>query len=139
MNILEFLVVRDTFNDHDTLGKMYVGGMYFGETLEDCDRELEKGGIKVQNETAIGRGTYPLTATLSNRFGRLMPLVEDVPQFDGVRIHGGNTDKDTHGCILLGRVRGDNQILNCAERNTTLLKLITDAEARGTQCKLTVK
>ena len=83
-----------------TIGKLYVDGVYFCDTLEDKVRE---DGVKVFGETAIPKGTYNVLITYSNRFKRDMPLLQNVPMFDGIRIHAGNTDKDTHGCILVGK------------------------------------
>ena len=139
MNTIEMFVRREVFDDDFTLGRLYVDTMHFGPTCEDTDRKMEAGGVKVYGATAIPRGRYRLTATLSQRFGKLMPLIENVPGFEGIRIHGGNDRDDTHGCILLGRTRTDTGVANCAERNATLLKLIVDAEEGGVQCWITVQ
>jgi hypothetical protein len=80
-----------------TIGKMYIDGIDTCYTLEDVVREE-----KIYGETAIPTGTYKVIINFSNRFQQLMPLLLDVPEFEGVRIHPGNTDKDTHGCILVG-------------------------------------
>ena len=139
MNTIEMFVRREVFDDEFTLGRLYVDMTHFGPTSEDTDRELEKGGVKVDGATAIPRGRYRLTATLSERFGKLMPLIENVPGFDGIRIYGDNTVEGMGGCIRLGRTRTDTGVANCAERNSTLLRLIVDAEEGGAQCWVTVK
>ena len=71
-------------------GKLFVDKLFFGETLEDKDRYLEFDGDKVFGDTAIPRGRYRVTLSPSQRFGRVMPEIHDVPDFTGVRIHGGN-------------------------------------------------
>lgn len=74
-------------------------------SLEDVVREVEGQPVsawKVPGKTAIPSGRYRLAWTMSSRFKREMFLLLDVPGFAGVRIHAGNTDKDTEGCILLG-------------------------------------
>lgn len=81
-----------------TEGKLYIDGVYFCDTIEDEERET-----KIAGETAIPKGHYKVTLTLSNRFKRIMPLLHNVANFEGVRIHNGNTKDDTEGCILVGK------------------------------------
>lgn len=83
-----------------TIGKLYIDGKLFCDTLEDVVRH---NGLKVYGETAIPAGTYKVILNVSNRFKVLMPLLLNVPNFEGIRIHSGNTDKDTHGCLLVGK------------------------------------
>lgn len=111
-------------------GKMFIDGMYWGETLEDPDRHLEAGEVKVDGDTAIPRGRYQLTLTYSNRFRKIMPELLHVPGFSGVRIHGGNTEADTHGCILLGNERTATGVANCAGINQRLLEFMNLAQYR---------
>lgn len=85
-----------------TIGQLFIDGVFECFTLEDKDRYLESSGEKVAGSTCIPRGTYKVTITHSNRFNRLLPLVHDVPQFEGIRIHPGNSSSDTEGCILVG-------------------------------------
>lgn len=86
---------KDTY----TISRLYVDGKYFCDTLEDCIRS----GKKIAHITAIPRGTYEIQWTYSNRFKRFMPLLCNVPNFTGIRIHAGNTSADTSGCILVGK------------------------------------
>lgn len=83
-----------------TLGELFVDGVYQCDTLEDVVRDP---GVKIPGQTAIPFGTYEVTIDFSPHFNRMMPHVLDVPNFDGIRIHWGNTDADTEGCILLGK------------------------------------
>ncbi len=96
-------LVRESFTDKATKGKLFVNGEFECYTLEDKDRSLEDGGEKVYGETAIPRGIYTVQLTYSNRFKTILPLLLDVPQFTGIRIHKGNYSKDTDGCILVGK------------------------------------
>ncbi len=91
-------VKRFDFKDTYTVGRMYLNNVYFCYTLEDVVRE----GKKVNGQTAIPAGTYDIIIDNSVRFGKPMPHILNVPNFKGVRIHAGNTSKDTEGCILLG-------------------------------------
>ena len=101
-----------------TIGDLYIDGTWFSNTLEDAIRD-----VKVYGETAIPTGTYKVTITFSPRFRRWLPLLHDVPYFEGVRIHRGNTAEDTHGCILVGqknKIKG--QLVNSAYTEIELMK-----------------
>lgn len=101
---MDIRVNREWFTSKSTEGSMYVDSEFECYTLEDVDRGLEIGGKKVYGSTAIPKGRYEVVITMSNRFKRELPLIKDVPQFTGVRIHPGNTPEDTDGCILVGDV-----------------------------------
>jgi len=92
---------KEFFNDR-TIGGFYINGVWYCYSLEDADRNLESGGVKIPKQTAIPRGNYKVIRDYSNRFQREMPHILNVPQFEGIRIHAGNTPVDTEGCILLG-------------------------------------
>ncbi len=96
---MELTVQRDTFTSRSTIGRLLIGTKFECDTLEDVVRV----GPKVQNATAIPEGRYQVITNWSARFKRIMPLLLEVPGFDGIRIHQGNTDLDTDGCILLGQ------------------------------------
>ena len=144
MRDIKFLLQRDVCAPGFTLGRLIVEGKLYGYTCEDKDRKLEENpGAKIKGRTAIPRGLYRMTLSFSNRFQKMLPLLEDVPGFTGVRIHGGNTSEDTEGCILLGKVyvpaTNPTGIANCAERMSTLIQMLTDAEDAGTECWITVE
>ena len=91
--------------DNSTIGELLIDGVFECFTLEDKERD-----IKIKGETAIPKGTYKVIINESNRFKRLLPLLIDVPNFEGVRIHSGNSNHDTEGCILVGQTRNKNYI-----------------------------
>lgn len=107
---MKLILIRDVMNDQCTLGKLFIDDVYQCETLEDKDRKLENGGVKVHGETCIPRGLYKVEITYSNRFKRDLPILLNVPQFEGIRIHPGNTSANTEGCILVGERRHSNCI-----------------------------
>lgn len=84
-----------------TIGRLFIDGVYECDVLEDPVRDLSKEE-KVWGNTAIPEGTYKVVITYSNRFKRDLPLLVNVPHFEGIRIHPGNTAVDTHGCLLVG-------------------------------------
>lgn len=81
---------------------MFVNGKFFGYTMEDVVRDLSKEQ-KVMHKTAIPAGQYSVVVNMSNHFKREMCQILNVPQFEGIRIHGGNTAEDTSGCILVAK------------------------------------
>lgn len=111
---MKITVTRRHFTSISTIGEMEIDGEFEAFTLEDCDRRLEEGvNEKVPGKTAIPRGIYEVTIDQSARFKRLMPHILDVPQFEGIRIHSGNTPADTEGCILVGTgIAGSDSISN---------------------------
>lgn len=136
---IELEIVRDLCERDRTFGKFFADGKYLGETLEDTDRFLETGNEKIPKQTAIPRGRYRVTITFSNRFQKPMPYLHQVPQFEGVRIHGGNGPENTEGCPLLGNIRTKTGIKNCAGANERLINLIESAEDVGEEVWLTVR
>jgi len=112
-----------------TIGKLYINGEYFCDTLEDTDRGLDQKlplGTnqlrKVKGRTAIPTGDYEITLeVVSQRFGNRpqykfcggkLPRLLGVPAFDGVLIHIGNDANDTEGCILVGENKQVGKVLN---------------------------
>lgn len=92
------ITVKRTFKGPEyTIGKLYIDGAYFCDTLEDTVR-----AEKIAGKTAIPAGKYKVKKTMSPRFKTVLPEILNVPNFTGVRIHSGNTAKDTDGCLLLG-------------------------------------
>jgi len=103
---MELLLQRQPSNAFCTYGSFsIVNNPFTCYTLEDIVRKFDKSlpnNGKVDGATAIPSGRYKVIVDPSKRFKRLMPHILDVPYFDGIRIHSGNTDQQTLGCILLG-------------------------------------
>ena len=97
-----------------TMGVMLVDGSFFGYTLEDPIRDT-----KIKDETAIPAGRYKVSVTYSPHFKRDMCLIENVPNFEGIRIHGGNTTSDTSGCILVAKTKFAEKIQGSLEAPIT--------------------
>ena len=114
---MKLKVVREVFTPTETLGSLFIDDKFFCYTLEDFDRGLDKSmdlktvqATKVHSNTAIPLGTYKVSLSVSNRFKRLMPEIQSVPGFAGVRIHGGNTHLNTEGCILVAKNRSVDKV-----------------------------
>lgn len=124
---------------------MLINGEYFCDTLEDKDRGLTQSmrlaqiqKLKVYGKTAIPTGEYSVRMTLSPRFNRVMPLIENVKGFDGIRIHSGNTADDSLGCILVGRNKIKGGLIDSRLTIGKLVMLLNGAEALKEPIKLKI-
>ena len=135
---MELRLKRIAKKDTYTIGRLFIDGEYFCDTLEDKVRDLSKEA-KVKGQTAIPTGRYRVYLTYSPRFKRILPLLEDVPQFTGVRIHRGNTAKDTEGCILVGYNREVGKVLDSAATEQRLMALLQNAVNKGEQIYITIE
>lgn len=124
-------LIRYYFGDNLTLGRLYKDDVFFAYTLEDTDRKLELyPNLKIHGHTAIPLGEYDVTVTYSNRFKRPLPLISCVVGFEGVRFHGGNTEKDTEGCPLVGaKTNGVSNVFECKKKVEELTKYITEKKS----------
>lgn len=135
---MEITVKRKFKGNNYTIGSLYIDGKYFCDTLEDIDRGLTDSmsdsyiaTIKVINQTAIPIGTYKVTITYSNRFKKLLPLINNVKGFSGIRIHSGNTKEDTSGCILVGFNTEVGKVVNSKVTYDKLFNLLQDKLNKG--------
>ena len=132
-----------------TIGRLYVDGKYFCNTMEPVDRglsntsvpglltssewqraEKEAKRVKAENKagtTAIPTGCYKIMLEMSGHFHELRPYFRHVPGFEGIMIHEGNYPKDTHGCILLGENSQKGRVLKSAYHVQQLVALIKKA------------
>lgn len=127
-----------------TIGSLFIDGQYFCDTLEDKVRDINRNGrfdsgeTKVQNETAIPYGTYHVVVNLSPKFKRNLPRLLDVPSFDGVLIHRGNTDKDSSGCVLVGENKVKGKVINSTQYEVKLVEILTAAQNRHEQIDIDI-
>ena len=126
-------LIRIAFKDTYTIGKLYVDGTYFSDVLEDKDRGLDSSMSeseilekKVKGETAIPTGHYVINITYSPKYKRMMPLLLDVKGFSGIRIHSGNTSKDTEGCLIVGKNKKVGMVLESRYTYQRLFKMMQD-------------
>lgn len=136
---MEMKLIRETFTDQSTIGRLLIDGCFYGWTLEDVDRKLEDGGQKIYGKTAIPLGRYRVIINHSARFKRDLPLLLNVPQFEGIRIHSGNTPKDTEGCILPGLTKGVNHVNHSRAAFNDVFNAIKSARDRGDDVWITIK
>lgn len=107
---MEITLIRIANKPTYCIGKLYIDGVYECDTIEDVDRGLDDSMSvdeilkkKVKGQTAIPTGTYKIEITYSPKYKRMMPLLLNVKGYSGIRIHSGNTSKDSEGCLLVGK------------------------------------
>ena len=131
MNIqLKRIAKKETY----TIGKLYLDGVYFCDTIEDKDRGLNQTMSindikknKVYGETAIPTGTYKLVIDYSNRFKKNMAHVLNVPGYEGIRIHTGNSAKDSLGCIIVGKNKVVGKVVESRDTYNQLFPILQKA------------
>ncbi len=117
-----------------TISNLFIDVVWECFVLEDAVREEPGVPVeewKVPGVTAIPAGTYKIDITPSNRFKRLLPILLGVPGFSGSRIHIGNFDGDTEGCLLPGKSHGSNKVGNSKDAFDALFRKLTAAKAEG--------
>lgn len=117
-----------------TIGRLEINGKFFCHTLEDSVREQ-----KIAGKTAIPEGTYNVVVNRSPRFKRDLPLLLDVPYFEGIRIHRGNTAKDTSGCILVGINSKKGMVLESTKYEVELTNILKKAQQNGDTITIEIK
>lgn len=150
---LKRIAKRSTY----TIGKLYIDGVYICDTCEDKDRGLTQSmpvaeikKRKVYSQTAIPTGTYTISMnTVSPKYSKRdfykklcngkVPRLLNVPGYDGVLIHVGNTERDTAGCILVGQNTSVGKVLNSQVTFTRLYKVLKDAADKGEKITLTIQ
>ena len=155
---MKILIDRKWKKEDYTIGKLYVDGVFFSNTLEDRDRGLtstmsieEIKKKKKAGDTAIPTGTYNVRMDIpSPRFsksnwyikncnGAKMPRLKDVPGYDGVLVHCGNTAKDTEGCILVGKNDVKGMVTKSKDYFLKLYNIMYTAYKKGESIEITIK
>ena len=133
---MEIQVTREKTKDDTTLGRLYVDGVAFCDTLEDTIREVPGKPVsewKIDGQTAIPSGRYQITFVNSPKFGPNTISVNGVSGFEDIRVHAGNTAEDTHGCLLVG-IRSTSRFISQSKDTLTNLKVkVLTAKQRGEQ------
>lgn len=130
---LKRIALRSTY----TIGKLYIDDAYFCDTLEDTVRDTNKSGKfdngeqKIKGKTAIPYGTYEIKWTYSPRFKKYTPQLMNVPSFEGIRVHAGNTSADTEGCLILGKNKQVGKVLNSRATINKFYQIIKEACSNG--------
>ncbi|SFW41004.1 hypothetical protein SAMN02910409_2090 [Prevotellaceae bacterium HUN156] len=109
------------------------------DTLEPTWRDYAHGGRKIKGHSAIPEGRYAVVISYSPKFKQWLPILLGVPNFSGIRIHAGNTAKDTEGCILVGENREVGKVLDSRKWLKGIKHKIVAAKERGEPVWITVR
>ncbi len=112
---------------------------YFCDTLEPTWRDYEHGAYKMKGKSAIPEGRYAVVISYSPKFKAWLPILLGVPMFEGIRIHAGNSAKDTQGCILVGRNQRVGEVLESRKWLYELKMKIVEAKDRGEAVWITIR
>ena len=122
---MKLILTRIARKAEYTIGRLEdENGKRICDTLEPTWRDYKGGEMKIPKKSAIPEGTYRVVVTKSQRFQKYLPLLVGVPGFEGVRIHAGNTSRDTEGCILVGQNLQVGKVLWSRITLEKLMKLI---------------
>ena len=154
---MELLLKRIAKRNTYTIGKLYIDNVYFCDTIEDRDRGLKQDtplskikSVKVASQTAIPTGTYDITMNVisprlskkpfykQNCNGGRVPRLLNVPGFDGILIHVGNTAADSAGCILVGKNSQVGKVLNSSDTFKRLYSILDKANRAGNEIKIKI-
>ena len=134
---MELELTRTVRTNKSTIGELKIDGVFECFILEDKDRGLkqnmtisELSELKIRTKTAIPSGRYEIVISFSQRFQKMLPLLLNVPAFEGIRIHPGNTDADTEGCLLPGKNKALDMVTNSRVAFKTLFEKIQAAMQR---------
>ena len=138
---MEMLLKRTAKRPGYTIGWLYLNkkGKQFCNTLEPQWRDYAHGAKKVKGRSAIPEGRYLIEVNYSPKMKKWLPILINVPMFEGVRIHSGNTARDTEGCILVGENIEVGKVLNSRYWLKRLMKVIEEAKARGETIWITIE
>jgi hypothetical protein len=145
---MELYVKRRYLGDIYTIGSFSNGLTYLCDTLEDKVRDLidlnhdgdftDSNEGKVYGQTAIPYGRYEVKLFFWTKHQKEYPLLQNVPGFSGIFIHGGVTEKDTEGCILVGENKIKGQLINSSTHLNVIIKLMEEARRKGEKVYITI-
>lgn len=134
---MKLVLKRIAFKPTYTIGRLYIDGVYECDVIEDCDRGLDDSMSeseiikkKIYGQTAIPSGTYDVVITYSPKYKRMMPLILGVKGYSGIRIHSGNTAKDTLGCLIVGKNKEVGKVLESRATYNALFKKLSSTNEK---------
>lgn len=145
MNI-ELELNRIYFSPTYTIGKLFVDGVLWCDSIEDVNRDLNKDGDlndlnegKVMHKTCIPFNRYEVIVNISKRFKRILPRLLNVPHFDGILIHNGINETSSSGCIIIGENTTKGKITNSTFWMNKLTDFLIMEQKKGNRIFITIK
>ena len=142
---MEIILNRKHRKPTHTIGKFYIDGVAWKDSLEDPDRGLDNQmtesdirSKKVSANTAIPTGRYEVGLTFSPKFKRDLPIIKNVKGFEAIRIHAGNDTGDTEGCLLPGENKAVGKVINSRKAEDELVVMIRNEKAKGKKVFITI-
>ena len=142
---MKLLVKRKFLGKNYTIGALYIDGKYFCDTLEDRVIDVDQSGKfdgdekKISGKSAIPYGEYKVVINRSPKFKRELPRLIDVPHFEGILIHRGNSASDTSGCILVGENSIRGRLSNSSIYEDILVMECKAALKRGEEINIKIE
>ena len=136
---MEIVLTRIAKRKGYTIGRLKIEEAYFCDTLEPTWCDYAHGGRKKKGQSAIPEGRYAVVISWSPKMKQWLPILLGVPMFTGIRIHAGNTAKDTEGCILVGQNLKPGMVLNSNSWLRRLKQKIVEAKDRGEPVWITIR
>lgn len=127
-----------------TIGRLYINGVYFCDTIEDANRDLNKNGkfdngeVKIKTKTCIPFGIRRVIVNMSTRFKRLLPRILNVPDFDGILIHNGVDETSSSGCIIVGINSKKGKVTNSRHYMNLLTDILIIAQDKGEEITIEI-
>ena len=128
-----------------TIGKLYVNGVYWCDTVEDKCRDDNKNGkfdngeVKIMHKTAIPPGRYEVIVNMSPRFKRMLPRLLNVPHFEGILIHNGSNADSSSGCIIVGENKVKGGVANSRHWMNKITDFLLAEQKKGLKAYITIK
>ena len=155
---MELTLKRIALRSEYTIGKLYVDGKYVCDTIEDTVRDLDKDGkfangeVKIPGKTAIPYGRYEITMKVKSpkysnfskyswakKYDGYLPRLLNVPHFDGVLIHVGNSALDSEACVLVGENKVVGKVINSVNTFRRLMdEYLVPAKKRNENIVITI-
>ena len=135
---MKLLLKRIYFSPTYTIGKLFIDGKYFADSIEDVNRDLNKDGdlldsgeSKVYAQTCIPFGTYDVIVNRSPKMKRDLPRLLNVPHFEGILIHRGSSERSSAGCIIIGENKVVGKVINSVKYEDALVAVLKHAQNSG--------